>query len=117
MDGFFSVVPKTNCPHVDSLSIKELVVDVAAPCAKCQDKSENWLCLSCSKVLCSRFVKKHMLEHYEEEKHPIVFSYSDGSFFCYACKTDEGDQGCYIVSNKFAPIKKAFEISKFGDDN
>lgn len=42
---------------------------------RCQHPDENWLCLCCKEVLCSRFVNKHMLEHYQEELHNLALSY------------------------------------------
>lgn len=42
---------------------------------RCQHPDENWLCLCCKEVLCSRFVNKHMLEHYQQEHHNLALSY------------------------------------------
>ncbi len=88
----FSVRPKLDCPHVDSLVLDELLVDVSERCSVCKAE-ENWLCLSCGKVLCSRYANKHMLEHYEKNQtHCVVLSFSDGSFFCYQCVSEESGE-------------------------
>lgn len=42
---------------------------------RCQHPNENWLCLCCKDVLCSRFVNKHMLEHYHQSNHCLALSY------------------------------------------
>ena len=54
--GGFAVYPLPWCPHLDSLpsSWPDTVI-VTAPCETCQDASENWMCLSCNKILCSRW--------------------------------------------------------------
>ena len=108
--GGFAVYPKTDCPHVEQLAISELVVDVGAPCSACGDTSENWLCLNCGNVGCSRYVKGHMAEHMTTAcKQGICASFRDFSFWCYACDS-------YIVHSKLAPIKRALNYSKFGDE-
>jgi hypothetical protein len=85
----FGVVPLNYCEHLEL--IRNLVndpatFDVQKPCLKCLDTSENWICLTCKQILCSRFVNSHMLEHYNEFKHPIVLSFSDISAWCYECQ-------------------------------
>ena len=42
---------------------------------RCQHPNENWLCLSCKEVLCSRFVNKHMLHHYQQTNHSVALSF------------------------------------------
>lgn len=42
---------------------------------RCEHPEENWLCLCCKEVLCSRFVNKHMLEHFREKHHDLALSY------------------------------------------
>ena len=84
-----AVVPLNYCKHLEL--IKNLVNDLAMfdvhkPCFKCQNTDENWICLTCKQILCSRFINSHMLEHYDEFKHPMVLSFSDISVLCYECE-------------------------------
>lgn len=42
----------------------------------------------CRFIGCSRYVHGHMLQHQQENPghaHPIVFSFADFSYWCYAC--------------------------------
>lgn len=105
----FAVDPKTDCPHVIAGLGDTLNVDVATPCNKCNDGSENWLCLKCSAVSCSRYVKGHAAEHFEESGHVIAVSFSDLSIWCYACES-------YIKSPLLSTVWKAVYASKFPAD-
>jgi uncharacterized UBP type Zn finger protein len=118
----FSVRPKTDCPHVAALDLDKLLVDCSASCTACACESlavpkENWLCLSCSTVLCSRYERGHMKDHCEKQgNHPIVLSFSDGSIFCYDCVDEQsGEKGTYIASQVLRDVSRAFELSKFGE--
>ena len=67
-------------------STEFLSVDVCEPCKECAHIGENWLCLMCSMVYCSRYVNSHMVAHNAEEPgHMIALSYSDISVWCYEC--------------------------------
>jgi hypothetical protein len=63
----FAVVPRTDCPHLAShVPIRNAPIpgDRARRfCADCGDFDENWLCLRCHKIHCSRYVMGHALEH------------------------------------------------------
>ena len=66
--GFFAVSPKNECPHCIPgkfiLSVTEFSdVNVNTPCVDCGNQKENWVCLLCKTVGCSRYVKSHMKEH------------------------------------------------------
>ena len=64
MSGGFAVYPLPWCPHLESLSSAwPETVSVKAPCADCGDTKENWLCLHCNTILCSRYVNSHGLHH------------------------------------------------------
>jgi hypothetical protein len=69
-----------------------------AACTECGDESESWYCVRCARVFCSRYVRGHMKEHYEEtaawenEKregqeppHCVAVSLYDLSVWCFAC--------------------------------
>lgn len=106
--GFVAVEPKRDCPHVQSLtSVSSLHVDLSKPCGTCSNVGENWLCLVCSSVFCSRYVNCHMVDHNSESGHPVVLSFSDVSVWCYGCDS-------YVASPLLQPIIKAAQLSKFG---
>ncbi len=110
----FAVTPKYDCPHVATgfvlrpVTEKEVEDLAKSPCTGCGDDSENWICLTCYHVCCSRYVQSHMVHHFESTNHPIVVSLSDLSFWCYKCDS-------YIVSNELNPCKNALYKAKFGE--
>ncbi|KAK4405175.1 Histone deacetylase 6 [Sesamum angolense] len=78
LDGSESgwVEARTHCDHLGSLSSDLIhIPPPGTPCNRCQHPEENWLCLCCKDVLCSRFVNKHMLEHYQQMHHNLALSY------------------------------------------
>ena len=55
-------------------------------CGTCGNVGENWLCLSCSAVFCSRYVNSHMVDHNTSDpSHDVSLSFSDLSVWCYSC--------------------------------
>ncbi|RYH12892.1 hypothetical protein EON65_37010 [archaeon] len=85
----FAVEPITNCPHVLRLEQEPsdffpASLDEASQfkghCRICESSQENWLCLTCRDVYCSRYVNEHMQLHFDAEKHAVAFSLSDGMF-------------------------------------
>uniref|UniRef100_A0A6A7G4B6 Regulatory protein SIR2 homolog 7 n=2 Tax=Hirondellea gigas TaxID=1518452 RepID=A0A6A7G4B6_9CRUS len=118
----FAVDLKMDCPHVDQCveNVAVIVADddsLKKNCASCLDTTENWLCLSCFSVRCSRYVAGHMQDHYEETKendvndigHAIVLSFSDISVWCNVCES-------YVGSNRLKPYINAAYAAKFGED-
>ncbi|XP_028767704.1 histone deacetylase 6 [Neltuma alba] len=80
------VEARTSCDHLGSLGTDLThIPSPETPCNSCQHPSENWLCLSCKDVLCSRFVNKHMLQHYQQTSHSVALSFSDLSVWCFSC--------------------------------
>ncbi|TXG64150.1 hypothetical protein EZV62_011144 [Acer yangbiense] len=80
------VEARTSCDHLASPSSDlEHIPTPDTPCNRCHDPSENWLCLCCSDVLCSRYVNKHMLQHFQQTNHSVALSYSNLSVWCFAC--------------------------------
>ena len=106
LGGFFAVSPKTDCPHIQNLSQDLSDHSITDPCQDCTDRKENWICLICGKVACSRFVNGHMSLHFEATGHNLTLSFSDLSFWCYLCDS-------YVVSNDFRRILKTFQDEKF----
>jgi len=102
----FAVEVKTDCLHVLALTnVASLHVDLSKPCGTCDNVGENWLCLVCSSVFCSRYVNCHMVEHNSASGHMVVLSFSDLSVWCYGCDS-------YIGSPLLQPILKAAELAK-----
>ena len=64
-ERFFAVQPKLDCPHVcDACDFTLPEAFSLQQCSQCHHEPENWLCLGCGAVFCSRYVNSHMLEHF-----------------------------------------------------
>ena len=98
VNGGYAVEPKRDCPHVldensvtttSGESLHQMCKNVCTrSCGNCSEKSENWMCLKCGDVFCSRYINSHMADHCDqtqENDHCIVVSFSDLSFWCYKC--------------------------------
>jgi hypothetical protein len=86
-------------------------------------KGENWLCLACNRVLCSRYVNGHGLQHWkdtcqqkegEEDAvtgHCVAVSLADLSVWCHVCSA-------YLVHDEdiLKPIVVQLEQLKFADE-
>ncbi|XP_042878465.1 histone deacetylase 6-like isoform X3 [Penaeus japonicus] len=109
-ESMYAVVPLQWCPHLELVKpVPNNSLDAFSPCEECSDLSENWVCLTCYKVLCGRFVNEHMLMHGVTEEHYMVLSYADLSVWCYSCDS-------YIHHEILLEAKRAAHISKFGED-
>ncbi|KAJ7549485.1 hypothetical protein O6H91_07G055500 [Diphasiastrum complanatum] len=101
----------TSCPHVDQLgSLSDKLPMVDTPCISCGEQLENWVCLTCYDVLCSRYVNAHMAEHSTEKGHPLALSFSDLSVWCFSCDA-------YIDAQVVNELRPSFEVTylkKFG---
>jgi hypothetical protein len=81
---------------------------------------ENWLCLECGDVYCSRYVNGHGLQHWKDtastqggDGHCIAVSLADLSVWCHVCSS-------YLRHERLTPLLKRLEALKFptnGDDN
>ncbi|KAJ6310424.1 hypothetical protein OIU76_015197 [Salix suchowensis] len=106
------VEARTSCDHLASLSSDLAQIPTPdTPCNRCQHPTENWLCLSCKDVLCSRFVNKHMLQHSQQINHCLALSYSDLSVWCFACDSYLDAQ----VIMQLRPVYETAYILKFGE--
>ncbi|XP_020598489.1 histone deacetylase 6 [Phalaenopsis equestris] len=106
------VEARKSCDHLSSLSSD--LSHVPAPdsqCSRCQHPAENWLCLSCKDVLCSRFINKHMLHHHQETGHCLSLSFSDLSVWCFACDAYLDVQ----VIQQLQPVYEIVHLLKFGE--
>ena len=106
------IVPLPWCPHLDLItkSPPPLNIDVQKEsCEECGHVGENWICLICLTIHCSRYVNEHMLKHGDEKEHPLTLSFSDISVWCYVCND-------YLDNPKLYPFQNVVHKSKFGED-
>jgi acetoin utilization deacetylase AcuC-like enzyme len=107
-----AVEPKSSCPHLWAAFdfdfprkiSRHLLLDM--PCADCGSIQEEWICVSCCRVSCSRFVngdaEMHWMSTLESDSpHCISISRRDLSFWCYACNS-------YI---KHSALQHAFDVA------
>lgn len=99
-----AVEPFLYCPHVDAVQpVPASGLGSNQECLQCGALGENWVCLTCYEVHCSRYHSAHMVEHNHLSKHPIALSYADLSVWCYSCDT-------YIHHSRVMEAKeKAYE--------
>lgn len=87
----FDLLRPLHPPPTAAASSAAHFVDVG--CQDCGDRAENWLCLGCGVVLCSRFVNSHMQAHCHPsssstpQSHCLSLSLSDLSCWCSAVRT------------------------------
>jgi histone deacetylase 6 len=137
------VVPIENCPHVEHhvLVTPEQLPPMphTVPCshhdvakqgtgaAKGDVKedgscpsTENWICLHCGVIRCSRYINGHGVAHYEASLaadedtsdpvgHCVAASLSDLSVWCHACKA-------YLKGPQVETVMKKLEELKFGKE-
>jgi uncharacterized UBP type Zn finger protein len=79
---------------------------------------ENWLCLECGVIRCSRYVNGHGLAHWEETKsqddaagvgHCVAASLADLSVWCHICRA-------YLRDPSLLPLTNMLEHLKFDED-
>ncbi|XP_010939126.1 uncharacterized protein [Elaeis guineensis] len=105
------VEARTSCDHLSSLCSDLSNIPVPdSPCTRCHHPAENWLCLSCKDVLCSRFINKHMLSHHQETGHCLALSFSDLSVWCFACEAYLDVQMIW----QLRPVYEVAHLLKFG---
>ena len=118
------VSPKKDCPHIQKnfllpLEKFEKIDFNSLQCEECKEKHELWLCISCGKAFCGRYVLNHYFEkHYIKNKeHCLCISLLDLSVWCYECMTPGfNDPGSYIESELSSKYLKIISDWKFGDD-
>lgn len=109
-DVFYAVTPLSWCPHLVALCpVPAAGLDVAQPCKTCGTPQENWVCLTCYQVYCSRYVNAHMVHHHEASQHPLVLSCVDLSTWCYVCQA-------YVHHQDLHNMKNVAYQNKFGED-
>lgn len=110
------VEARTSCPHLGTMppaGADDLarVPPPDSPCSRCHHPAENWLCLICKDVLCSRFISKHMLCHHQETGHCLALSFSDLSVWCFSCDS-------YLDVQAILELRPVYEVAhllKFGE--
>jgi histone deacetylase 6 len=106
---FFAVEPLPYCPHLQFLEpVPCHGIEARAPCKECSQTGENWICLTCYEVHCSRYVHGHMEEHWKQCAHSLVLSLADISVWCYTCSA-------YVHHALLVPAKQAAYSDKFGE--
>ncbi|KAG6519330.1 hypothetical protein ZIOFF_022823 [Zingiber officinale] len=78
---------------------------------RCHQPVENWLCLSCKDVFCSRFINKHMVNHHQETGHCLALSFSDLSVWCFNCNAYLDVQ----MIRQLRPIYEVRHLLKFDE--
>lgn len=110
--GLHAVQPISECPHCNADNIAPIEefrdITISTPCFGCGHEKENWVCLKCKKIGCSRYVKSHMVGHNDADHHPIVLSFADFSYWCYECDS-------YVVSKHLNHVNH-FYPQKFGTE-
>eukprot|EP00252_Welwitschia_mirabilis_P027986 TRINITY_DN9883_c0_g1_i1.p1 TRINITY_DN9883_c0_g1~~TRINITY_DN9883_c0_g1_i1.p1 ORF type:complete len:136 (+),score=14.30 TRINITY_DN9883_c0_g1_i1:73-480(+) len=105
------VEARTDCSHLNTLSEDLLHLPVLeTPCERCEHMAENWVCLTCKEVLCSRFINGHMLEHFRRKGHCVAMSFSDLSVWCFSCDAYLDAQ----VIHQLRPAYETMHLLKFG---
>jgi mono-ADP-ribosyltransferase sirtuin 6 len=109
----FAITPKFDCPHVKQCyvlpkNMKQLCTGIHnSPCKDCGDTSENWICLTCHDVFCSRYVKGHFMQHFlNNEDHAVGISMADLSCWCYRCED-------YVVDHCVDALVREIHKDKF----
>ncbi|KAK9183918.1 hypothetical protein WN943_024263 [Citrus x changshan-huyou] len=88
------VEPLTSCDHLVA-SLSSDLAHIPTPDTPCN----------------SRFVNKHMLQHYLETNHSVALSYSDLSVWCFTCDAYLNAQ----VIPQLRPVYETAYILKFGE--
>ena len=121
-----AILPSKCCPHIldsyDSATIQAAFSQLpegltVVPCHDCSSTKENWMCLSCGLVSCSRYQnchgESHWLEHMcsanekeSSDTHCLSISFSDLNVWCYEC-------GSYIKHSSLIPLLVEAEAIKF----
>ena len=113
LGGGYQVYPKTSSPHLDCVIAAPLdgAGALRAACGCCGAQGENWVCLGCHAVLCSRYVSGHAAAHAAETGHQIACSLRDLSFWDFG---QDAYLDVYAIDALRAPYA-ALHVAKFGE--
>jgi hypothetical protein len=84
--------------------------EVASDGTKCP-LGENWLCLDCQNIYCSRYINGHCLQHWKDCGHCIGVSFADLSVWCHECQSYIRDK------ERIQPLLTKLEEIKFDDSH
>ncbi|XP_066911375.1 NAD-dependent deacetylase sir2A-like [Clytia hemisphaerica] len=110
MTGFFAVPVKTDCPHFKNALNTNVHPNTQEKCENCENIGENWVCLTCCKVYCSRYVRSHMVQHNTGSRHPVALSFSDASVWCYTCDSYIDDPVLRPICDSVANQSSTFVV-------
>lgn len=126
----FAVIPQKTCPHICLLRPDEapeckplrmvvkvffinipmlLAIDHTKECVDCNTAIENWVCLLCFQVYCSRYINEHSSMHSVTADHPLALSLTDLSVWCHKCSF-------YVDNPQLHKFKNLVHRSKFGEE-
>lgn len=108
----YAIEPLTTCPHEAATPPYAFALPATTylhrPCLMCADTTENWVCMCCHKVMCSRYVNAHMAEHAATGDCTYAVSFSDLSAWCFECNS-------YITSPRIDAFLMDIRAAKFAD--
>ena len=105
----FAIYPLPWCPHLDDIPDSRVTTGkTQAKCCVCGDCRENWECIICGQILCSRYINNHMVAHNHQTGHCLALSFSDLSVWCYGCDY-------YVDNERLYEVKNAAHLDKFGE--
>jgi len=105
----FAIYPLPWCPHLETGISETLPTSYKDPCGECGDPKENWICLKCGSIYCSRYVNGHQVEHHGSSHHALALSYSDLSVWCFDCDS-------YVDNELLYNVKNQAHKEKFGEE-
>lgn len=111
-EEMYAILPLKFCPHLELLHPEKAPesIDHKSECTECHTVIENWICLICFKVFCSRYINEHSHLHFlSYNQHPLTLSFSDLSVWCYVCEA-------YVDNPQLYKFKNLVHQSKFGED-
>lgn len=112
LSKLYAISPKVDCPHIAKDDVQNSIEfltnsnTICFPCQSCNETKENWLCLKCNSIYCSRFTNQHMLKHNQISNHEVALSFSDASLWCYICES-------YIYNEQVSELSKLVGKMKY----
>ncbi|XP_062516621.1 ubiquitin carboxyl-terminal hydrolase 3-like [Corticium candelabrum] len=78
------------CPHVDDavkLDVDKLKLASISQwtCEECRARKNPWICLTCGRIHCGRYINAHALSHFDKEPAHCVCLDQSTAVFCYRC--------------------------------
>ena len=110
--GYLDEVEKTQTKKAKG-GFKDDIEYTSSGGATCP-KGENWWCLKCGGIYCSRYVNGHGVKHYEDnpKHHCVMIGLADLSVWCHCC-------GAYLQTQhnkRLSSILQRLQDIKFGNN-